>query len=105
MFINVKELFSEDSLLVTRYGLTDELVHKIQSFYECFGNYKKIGEGIEVIIPCVLLVLQTNGYKIDLRSEVRYLASVLFDGSEMNRRQINIYDNFMKLADNYQERR
>jgi hypothetical protein len=42
---------------------------------------------------------------IDLKSEVRYLASFLFDESEINRRQGNIYDNFMKLADNYQERR
>jgi len=105
MIFNIKEPFSEDSLLVTRYNLTDEQVHKIQLFYERFRNYKKVGEDLEVIIPCVLLVLQLNNPKTDLRSEVRYLVSVLFDESEieMNRRQFKIYGNFMKFADDYQE--
>lgn len=104
MLFNIKELFSEDSLFITRYNLTDKLVHKIQFFYECFRNYEKVGEDIEVIIPCVLLVLHVNNYKIDLVDEVRYLASVLFNESEMNRRQINIYNNFIIFADDYMER-
>ncbi|KKG52359.1 hypothetical protein [Methanosarcina mazei] len=105
MVIDVNELFSEDSLLVTRYNLTDEQVHEIRLFYECFHNYKKVGKDLEVIIPCVLLVLNLNKFKIDLKSEVRYLVSVLFDESEieMNRRQSKIYVNFMKFADDYQE--
>lgn len=105
MYNTIDELFSEDSLLMTRYNLTDEHIHKVKLVYERFGNFKKVGKDIEVIIPCVLLVLQLNNPKMDLRSEVRDLASVLFDESEMDRRQFNIYGNFIKLADNYQERR
>lgn len=105
MMYNINNFFSKDSLLVARYNLTDELIHKIQLFYECFRNYNKVGEDIEVLIPCVLLVLHIDGYNIDLKSEVRYLTSVLFDESEMNRRQIKIYNNFSRFTDDYVERR
>lgn len=103
MTSNINDFFSEDSLLMTRYNLTDELVHKIKFFYECFRDNKIVGEDIEVIIPCVLLVLNVNNCEINVIDEVRYLASVLFSESEMNRRLMNIYDNFNTLADNYME--
>ena len=79
MIFDIKDFFSEDSILVTRYELTDVLVHKIQLFYERFSNYKKVGEDVDVVIPCVLLFLQINGYKKDLKCEVVFGIFFIFN--------------------------
>jgi len=103
MEYNVKELFCENSFLIKRYKLNEGLVHHIQLFYEMFNDYYNINEDIEVLIPCIFIVLEINGFDIDLKSEVRVLASHFFEKAEVNQRQMKIYENYMKLADYYLE--
>lgn len=94
---NFDELFFDGSVLVDRFELTDGLISHIQLFYEMFIDDNNIGEDIEVLLPCILLVLQIHGFEIDFRSDVFFMASIFFDEAEMFERQMNIYDNYDKL--------
>lgn len=99
------EFFWENSIIQRRYNLGSGLVNQIQLYCEKYNRDKNIGEDVELIIPCVLLVLSINRYKINIPEEVRYLSSVFFDEKEMYRKQVKIYDNFIKFSDYYLEYR
>lgn len=98
---NFKELFCDGSVLVNRYELTDGLISHVQLFYEKFIEYNNIDEDIEVLIPCILLVLQIHYFGIDIGYEIAFMASVFFDKVESNQRQMNVFKNYGKLMDHH----
>lgn len=99
MKCNFEKFFCDQSVLTSRYGLTDGLISHIQLFYEKFIDSNNIDDDVEVLLPCILLVLQIHDFGIDLRTEVMFMASIFFDKVEMNQGQMNIFENYDKLLD------
>lgn len=99
------EFFWENSILQRRYNLGPGLVNQIQLYCERYNRRKNIGEDVELVISCVLLVLSINRYKLNIPEEVRYLSSVFFDEKERSKKQCHIYDNIIEFTNYYQETR
>lgn len=103
MVFDFKRFFCEESVLVDRYDLTDRLVNNIELLFKWYIDYKNVDEDIELLIPCILFVLQINDFEIDLRDEALFMAAIFFDKEECNHRSIDILYNFEELCDCYPE--